>query len=266
MAELTTIGFIGAGRMATALASGLIQNSLNPGNVFACDPSEDARSAFSELGANVFENSADVIKNVEVIVLAVKPQYMASVLETARPHITPQHLVVSIAAGIQIRKLAGGLGTERIVRVMPNTPCLQLVGASGYAPGDAATAEDVTLVDQIMSSVGITARVSETQLDAVTGLSGSGPAYVYEFIEAMSDGGVLAGLPRDLATKLAAQTVLGAATMVLAGEHPAVCKDAVASPGGTTIAGLHELELGGMRGLVMSAVKAATARSKELGE
>ncbi|MCL4109646.1 UNVERIFIED_CONTAM: hypothetical protein GTU68_061903 [Idotea baltica] len=252
--------------MATALASGLIENSLSPSSVFACDPSEAARSAFSSLGANVFEESAEVIKNVDVVVLAVKPQYMPSVLAAARPHITAQHLVISIAAGVQISRLAEGLGTQRIVRVMPNTPCLQLVGASAYAPGDAATTDDVETVNQIMSSVGITARVSETQLDAVTGLSGSGPAYVYEFIEAMSDGGVLAGLPRDLATKFAAQTVLGAATMVLAGEHPAVCKDAVTSPGGTTIAGLHELERGGMRGLVMSAIKAATARSKELGE
>lgn len=263
---LTTIGFIGAGRMATALASGLIHNSLDPQNIYACDPSEAARTAFAGLGANVFEEPADVISQVDVVVLAVKPQYMQSVFDAANPHITRQHLVISIAAGIQISKLAAGLGTKRIVRVMPNTPCLELVGASGYSPGEQATAADVALVGQIMNSVGIAAEVSESQLDAVTGLSGSGPAYVYEFIEAMSDGGVLAGLPRDLATKLAAQTVLGAATMVLAGEHPAVCKDAVTSPGGTTIAGLHELELGGMRGLVMSAVKAATERSIELGQ
>ena len=165
------------------------------------------------------------------------------------------------------RDLAEGLGDDRrIIRVMPNTPCLRQEGASAFSAGPNATSDDIELVSQIMNSVGIAAQVPESQLDAVTGLSGSGPAYVYQFIEALSDGGVLAGLPRDLSTRLAAQTVLGAATMVLAGDHPAVCKDAVASPGGTTIAGLHELEQGGMRGLVMNAVKAATERSKQLGE
>jgi pyrroline-5-carboxylate reductase len=267
MAELTTIGFIGAGRMATAMAQGLLQNALSPQRLFACDPAEDARVAFGKLGGNVYDNAQDVIKNADVIVLAVKPQYMDDVLRNAQPHITARHLVVSIAAGIPIRKLSAGLGDDRrIIRVMPNTPCLQQEGASAFAAGPNAHSDDIELVSQIMNSVGITVQVPEAQLDAVTGLSGSGPAYVYQFIEALSDGGVLAGLPRDLSTKLAAQTVLGAATMVLAGDHPAVCKDAVASPGGTTIAGLHELEKGGLRGLVMNAVKAATERSKQLGE
>ena len=253
--------------MATALAQGLLNDSLNPNSLFACDPSESARAAFEKLGASVSDNAKDVIEKADVIVLAIKPQYMADVLKTARPHITTQHLVVSIAAGITIPTLADGLGGDRrIVRVMPNTPCLRQAGAAAFSAGPNATPGDVELVSQIMNSVGIAAEVPEMLLDAVTGLSGSGPAYVYQFIEALSDGGVLAGLPRDLSTRLAAQTVMGAAKMVLAGEHPAVCKDAVASPGGTTIAGLHELEQGGMRGLVMNAVKAATERSRQLGE
>lgn len=267
MAELNTIGFIGAGRMATALASGLLHNDLQPSKLFACDPSDSARSTFAELGGTAFESSPDVISRSEIVVFAVKPQYMTVAMKEAASHLTTNHLVISIAAGIPIRTIESALdGQIRVVRVMPNTPCLQQEGASAFSAGEYATEDDRALVADIMSSVGFAAEVPEPLLDAVTGLSGSGPAYVYQFIEALSDGGVLAGLPRNLATKLAAQTVAGAAKMVLAGEHPAACKDAVASPGGTTIAGLHQLEQGGMRGLVMNAVKAATDRSKELRE
>src|SRR5207244_7402529 len=163
--------------------------------------------------------------------------------------------------------LAEGLGSERrLVRVMPNTPCLVAASASGYAPGEAATTEDINLVDRLLNAVGRAFRLPEHLLDAVTGLSGSGPAFIYVIIEAMSDGGVRMGLPRDVATALAAQTVFGAAKMVLeTGAHPAVLKDMVASPGGTTIAGLHALERGGLRAALIDAVEAATKRSAELG-
>jgi pyrroline-5-carboxylate reductase len=150
---------------------------------------------------------------------------------------------------------------------MPNTPCLVGASASGYTPGERATPEDVALVDRLLNAVGRAFRVPESLLDAVTGLSGSGPAFVYLMIEALSDGGVRVGLPRDVATALAAQTVLGSAKMVLeTGSHPGVLKDAVASPGGTTIAGLHALERGGVRGALMDAVEAATRRATELGK
>ena len=154
----------------------------------------------------------------------------------------------------------------RVIRVMPNTPALIGASASAFACGKSATKPDAALVQRLLSAVGIAVEVKEPLLDAVTGLSGSGPAYVYQFIEALSDGGVASGLPRDLATKLAAQTVMGAAKMVLeTGEHPGALKDAVASPGGTTIEGIHELEKGRLRGTVMNAVRAATEKSRKLG-
>jgi pyrroline-5-carboxylate reductase len=192
---------------------------------------------------------------------------MPGVLEELRSLLKPSQLVISIAAGVTLSALSQALGDRvRLVRVMPNTPCLVGQGASGFAMGRAATQEDAALTMSLLSTVGIAVQVPESLLDAVTGLSGSGPAYAFEMIEALSDGGVFAGLPRDVATRLAAQTLLGAAKMVLAtGQHPGALKDAVASPGGTTIAGLHELERGGLRGTLMNAVVAATRRSQELG-
>ena len=169
---------------------------------------------------------------------------------------------------MNVRSLADGLGSDRrLVRVMPNTPCLVGASASGYSPGEAATPDDVALVDRLLNAVGRAFRLPENLLDAVTGLSGSGPAFVYVMIEALSDGGVRVGLPRDVATALAAQTVFGSAKMVLeTGQHPGALKDMVTSPGGTTIDGLHELEKGRVRAALMNAVRAATNKSKELGQ
>jgi pyrroline-5-carboxylate reductase len=193
---------------------------------------------------------------------------MGQVLEEIAPHVTSKSIVVSIAAGVTLSQLAQALGEkQRLIRVMPNTPCLVQQGASAFARGGSASPADARLVSELLSTVGVATEVPESLLDAVTGLSGSGPAYVFQIIEALSDGGVAAGLPRQIATQFAAQTVLGAAKMVLeTGEHPGALKDAVASPGGTTIAGLLELERGGLRAALMNAVVSATQRSKQLGE
>ena len=209
-----------------------------------------------------------MIQGGEIVILAVKPQMLAPVLAEARPVLTPQQLVVSIVAGVPLAQLMLSLGpTVRIIRVMPNTPSLVGACAAAFSPGGAATADDEQLVERMFRAVGVAYRVPEKLLDAVTGLSGSGPAYVAVVIEALSDGGVLMGLPRDVATTLAAQTVFGTAKMVLeAGLHPGVLKDMVASPGGTTIAGLHALEHGGLRAALMDAVEAATRRAEELGK
>jgi pyrroline-5-carboxylate reductase len=261
-------GFLGAGKMATALVRGMIRaGTAEPGSIAASDPIEAARlSLAAETGVSVTGDNLKVVAGSDVLVLAVKPQSMAAVLEQVREVITPDHLVVSIAAGVSMATLAAGLGAERrIARVMPNTPALVGEGASGYSLGPHARPSDEEVVRSCVTAVGRAYHVPESLLDAVTGLSGSGPAFVYLMIEALSDGGVRVGLPRDVATALAAQTVLGAARMVLeTGEHPGVLKDQVTSPGGTTIAGLHALERGGLRAALIDAVEAATKRSAEL--
>jgi len=261
-------GFIGSGKMATALIRGMLRSGVaGTAAITASDPLESARTGLAaDTGIRVDEANLPVVERSDVLVLAVKPQVMSQVLAQLRPLVGPRHLVVSIAAGISIAALLEGLGPERrIVRVMPNTPALLGEGVSAYALGPGVSAADESVVKEFLTSVGRAVRVPETMLDAVTGLSGSGPAFVYLMIEALSDGGVRVGLPRDIATMLAAQTVLGSARMVLeTGLHPGVLKDQVTSPGGTTIAGLHALERAGVRGALIDAVEAATRRSAEL--
>lgn len=263
------IGFIGAGQMATALGQGFVKAGLTAGErIVASDPDPEARTRFAKAtGGQTTTENVKVVDLSDVVFLAVKPQQMHRVMAELRPRIDPQKLVVSIAAGIRLATLSEGLGPEaRLVRVMPNTPCLVGLGACGYCLGAGATAEDGRLVAQLLGAVGLAYQVEEHLLDAVTGLSGSGPAFVYLIIEALSDGGVRMGLARHVATALAAQTLRGAAEMVLrTGEHPAVLRDRVASPGGTTIAGLAALESGGLRAALIDAVTAATQRSMELG-
>jgi len=266
----SAIGFLGAGQMASALAAGWLEAGfLDASRSQAADPFPGARAKFQQTtGINAVESNCKVVESCETLLLAVKPQVMASVLAEIRPQVTARHLVVSIAAGVTLQTLGNAIGGgTRLVRVMPNTPCLVGASASGYAASTAATTDDLALVGKLFGAVGKAFALPEHQLDAVTGLSGSGPAFVYVMIEALADGGVRVGLPRDVALALAAQTVFGSAKMVLeTGLHPAALRDAVASPGGTTIAGLHALERGGLRAALMDAVEAATRRSQELGK
>lgn len=262
------IGLIGIGKMGSALLEGLLRARLcSPGEVTAYDPIGSLLEACRQKHSiQAAASNLEVMEHSEAVLLCVKPQDCQSVLQ-ALPSSLPGRLLISIAAGIPIRALEQWTGyAHRIARVMPNTPALIGKGASAYALSPSATPEDRVLVQRILESVGVAVEVRESQLDAVTGLSGSGPAYVFALIEALADGGVLEGLPKALALQLAAQTVAGAAELVLqTGIHPAQLKDQVTSPGGTTIAGLYALEQAGLRAALMSAVRAATDRSKALG-
>ena len=265
------IGLMGAGRMATALARGLARAEIVPaGAIAAYDPSDEARKAFaSEIPGTTVEatNAADVARS-DVVILAVKPQTMTEALASIRSAVGGNTLVVSIAAGVTLGRLEAALPErQRVVRVMPNTPCLIGLGASGFALGKHATKEDAKLVTSLLSAVGVAFEMPEKLLDAVTGLSGSGPAFVYSMIEAMAAGGVAEGMSPELAGELAARTVAGAAQMVLqTGETPAVLRDRVTSPGGTTLAGLEVLRERGFGQAISEAVRAATRRSVELGQ
>lgn len=264
-----SIGFIGAGQMATALAQGFIRGGLvQSTQVIASDPVAETRSRFAEsTGGEAVSDNLRVVAKTDLLFLAVKPQHMSGVLDQLHGQIGRDRLVLSIAAGIRLSALQKGLGEEvRLIRVMPNTPCLVGQGACAYSLGVRASEDDGQRAKRLLESVGFACQVDESLMDAVTGLSGSGPAFVYVLIEALSDGGVRAGLPRAVATSLATQTVLGAAEMVRSSsQHPAVLKDRVASPGGTTIAGLQALEAGGFRAALMAAVQAAAQRSAEMG-
>jgi pyrroline-5-carboxylate reductase len=270
MSSNLTVGFLGAGKMATALAKGFVRAGLlGPEQLLASDPVERARGSFSEeLGTRAVNSNQEVLQFAPVIVLAVKPDQVDEVLADVHTYFTENHLLISIAAGVTLARLEDSLGRHaRVIRVMPNTPALVGASATAFALGKSATAEDGELVNRLFAAVGLAVPVKEPLLDAVTGLSGSGPAYIYMMIEALSDGGVAAGLPREIATQLACQTVLGSAKMVLdTGIHPALLKDMVASPGGTTIEGIYQLEKGNFRGTVMNAVWAASNKSRKLGQ
>jgi len=270
MSSELRIGFLGAGKMASALAKGFIQAGLTSGaQVMASDVVENARKEFSAgVGGQTTARNSDLLEFAQVLVLAVKPDQADGVLAEIRAAFTPQHLLLSIAAGVTLARLESALPSgARVIRIMPNTPALVLASASAFAPGKCATAPDGELTQRLLSAVGLVVQTKEALLDAVTGLSGSGPAYVFMIIEALSDGGVAAGLPRDMAARLAAQTLLGSAKMFLdTGIHPGLLKDMVTSPGGTTIEGVHELEKGGLRAALMNAVRAAADKSRRLGQ
>ncbi len=278
-----TIGLIGGGQMARALAVGWVRAGLlKPGQLVVHDPSAAAIAQIKTdvSGIQVVNDNATVLKTAKIVIVAVKPQVLAGALGSlsglspasgsagASPSQEPNGpLLISIAAGWTLARLREVLPGARWVRVMPNTPCLVGESASAFAAGPDITDREKKQVMELLTSVGRAWELPEHLLDAVTGLSGSGPAYAYLMIEALSDGGVRMGLPRDVATALAAQTLRGAATMVLSsGDHPGVLKDRVASPGGTTIAGLYELESHGLRGALIAAVTAATERSREIAK
>ncbi|MGL6076674.1 MAG: pyrroline-5-carboxylate reductase [Fimbriiglobus sp.] len=265
-----SIGFLGAGQMATSLAKGWLQAGLlDPSRSLAGEPNATAAEKFhADTKIPTTKINADVLAKCDILILAVKPQVLLSVLADVRSFLRESQVIVSIAAGVTITQLMAQIGSEtRLVRVMPNTPCLVGASATAYSLSPGCLPEDGATAAKLFGSVGLAYEVSEHQLDAVTGLSGSGPAYVYMLIEALADGGVKVGLPREMALKLAAQTVFGSAKMVLeTGTHPAILKDNVASPGGTTIAGIHALEKGGLRAAVINAVEVASQRAAELGK
>ena len=254
--------------MAEAMIGGLLSGQVcSAESIWATDPVAERRDRLkSQFGIRVGPANREAVSWADVVVLAVKPQTLPVVLSELGP-ILSHALVISIVAGVTIRTVAEQMaGAMRVVRAMPNTPALVREGMTALAMGAGVSDDDVQLVRTIFEAVGRVVLVEERLMDAVTGLSGSGPAYVFQAIEALADGGVMMGLPRQTAELLAVQTVLGAARLVLeSGVHPAQLKDRVASPGGTTIAGLHQLEQGGFRASLMAAVEAATTRSKELG-
>jgi pyrroline-5-carboxylate reductase len=269
MANGKRLAFIGGGNMAEALLRGILAaKRLAPEQVIVTDVRADRLAYLRDTyGIETSGGNVDAAAHADTVLLAVKPQVVTGVLDDLRRVITERQLVISIAAGISTATIAEAfLRPVRVVRVMPNTPALVLEGMSALARGTLATPEDLALARGLFEAVGKVVVVDEALMDAVTGLSGSGPAYVFLVIEALSDAGVKAGLPRDVATALAAQTVRGAAKMVLeTGKHPGELKDMVTSPGGTTIAGLHALEQGAVRASLINAVEAATRRSQELG-
>ena len=261
--------FLGAGYMAVAIINGLIRAGVSPGRITASGRRpEPVAELEKKLGVNATIDNVAAAKDADVVVLAVKPQVMRKVLAQIASVIDAKKLVISVAAGVPIAAIERKLGAgSRVVRAMPNTPALVGLGATALSGGEHATPEDVAFAQKLFDAVGITTVVDETLLDAVTGLSGSGPAYVFLMIEALSDAGVKVGLSRHVALKLAAQTVLGSAKLLLeTGQHPGHLKDQVTSPGGTAIAGLHTLEAGGLRTTLIDAVEAATKRARELGD
>lgn len=262
------IAFVGAGNMAEALIRGLIAAGMPKASIHASAPRAERRDELEQsYGIQVFADNAKAIEHAESIVLAVKPQILPSVAQALKQTIRKEQRVLSIAAGIPLEKLASYLGGHaRLIRAMPNTPALIGQGATGIAAAEGCNAQDRSFAKALFTAVGLVVEVAESLLDAVTGLSGSGPAYVFMIIEALSDAGVKVGLPRRSAMALATQTVLGSAQMVQESQtHPSVLKDRVTSPGGTAIAGLHTLEAGGIRTTLINAVETATQRARTLG-
>ncbi len=266
--EGSRIGFIGCGAMARALAGGLVEAGVPPSRLIASDPFPSARDPFEEaIGAKTTEDNAEVVTASDIVILAVKPDAVAGVLTSLDNSICEKPLWISIAAGVPLAALQSALPTGvRVVRAMPNTPALVRAGATAYYPAASVTEADLELVEGVLEAAGWCWRApNEGLLDAVTGLSGSGPAYVFLILEALADAGVREGLPREVAQSLATRTVYGAAKLALeTGTHPGVLKDQVTSPGGTTIAGLEQLEAGGVRAALYNAVRAATERSRAL--
>lgn len=264
-------GFVGGGMMADAMLTGwLSRDKVTARSVMVADVCPASRARFEKKGVTVVSNNNDVAHFADVIVIAVKPNVVPHVLREIGPLVDSSKLILSIAAGVTSGQMEEALDHRlrpvRVIRVMPNTPCQVGESAAAFCVGQSVLPEDTVLARELFQALGTVVEVAEHQMDAVTGLAGSGPAFVYMAIEALADGGVRAGLPRDLAMKLACQVVQGSARMVtVTGTHPGALKDAVCSPGGTTIAGVHALERSGFRAALMDAVVHAAERSSELG-
>ncbi|MFH2090826.1 MAG: pyrroline-5-carboxylate reductase [Pseudomonadota bacterium] len=265
------IGFIGSGNMAEALVSGLVlSGAAKPENILCSDIAQDLLTNIkNKYKVNTTSDNCEVARQSEIVIFATKPQILGSVLKETASVLDTSKLIISIAAGVPLAAIASGLHKNlRLIRVMPNICAFVKESATAIAAGEFATKEDVALARAIFDSVGKTVFIQENVLmDAFTGLSGSGPAYIFTIVDAMADAGVKMGLSRKDSLFLSTQTVLGAARLLLeSGEHPGQLKDRVASPGGTAIAGIHTLEQGGLRTTMINAVESATKRSKELGE
>lgn len=263
------IGFIGGGNMAEAIIKGLLRGGVPSSSIYVGEPDNDRRRRISDtFGVVAVSSNKEVARKCTPLVLAIKPQVAQTVLQEIKGEISTDKLIISIMAGVKTEAIEGILlPGSKVTRVMPNTPALVMEAASAICAGSNAGKEELQLTSHMFELIGKTWIVEEKLLDAVTGLSGSGPAYVFSFIQALSDAGVKCGLPRDVATGLAVQTVVGSARLVAeTGEHPAVLREKVTSPGGTTIAGLAVLERNGFSGTIIDAVEAAALRSKELGK
>ncbi|MGI9471310.1 MAG: pyrroline-5-carboxylate reductase [Rubripirellula sp.] len=262
------LAVVGGGQMGRALVGGILASEVVAADqIFLVEPHSESCEWWSKHHPAVEITSLSAaLETSDAVLLAVKPNMLESVIEDGGEKWDGK-LVISIAAGVGLEDLCEWVGHTRVVRVMPNTPSLVRQGASAYCGGEQVNEQDLRWIQSVLESVGMAVEVLESQMDAVTGLSGSGPAYVCMIIEALADGGVLAGLPRPLAMKLATQTVLGTATMIAETErHPGELKDAVASPGGTTIEAISVLEQCGLRGALIKAVAASADRSREMGE
>ena len=264
------IGIIGTGNMGEALISGLVfSRSSAPDNIICSDIRKDKlKSIKEEYGVITTANNVDVAKTSEILIYAIKPQIMTSILKETAEYLDMSKLIISIAAGVPLAAIEACLNKElRIIRVMPNIPASVKEGAAAIAAGKHALKDDLKITKAIFDSVGKSVIIEEELMDAITGLSGSGPAYIFLIVDALADAGVKMGLSREDALFLSTQTVLGAAKILMeTKEHPGKLKDRVTSPGGTAIAALHTLEAGGLRTTLINAVEVATKRSKELGE
>jgi pyrroline-5-carboxylate reductase len=264
------IGFIGGGQMAEALIRGIVASGLyKADDVMVSEPNDFRRQHLeTNYSVKTYYSNLPVFENCREIILAVKPQTMKKLLEDCKERVQTQHILISIAAGLPISFYVDHIGKPdtKIVRVMPNTPALVLEGASALSKNDNVTDEELRIAEQIFLAVGEVVILDEVHLDAVTGLSGSGPAYVFSFVEALVDAGVKSGLTRAVSEKLALQTVSGSVKLLKeSGEHPASLRGKVTSPGGTAITALHVLEKVGFHGIIMDIVESAVERSKELG-
>ena len=268
------LGFIGGGNMAEALIKGLVSTSFfDSKNIFVSEPSKSKSSTLQKkYKIKIIGDNRELGKKCDIIILAVKPQILKEVLCDIRSVVGSDKLIISVAAGVPIFIIDSVLRGESkkkfsVVRTMPNTPSLVQEGVTAISSGKYVSKADLKITHEIFEAVGLTVDVEEKQLDAVTGLSGSGPAYIFMLIESLSDAGVKMGLSREVANTLTIQTVLGSAKLAReSGKHPGELKDMVTSPAGTTITGLHALEEGGLRTTIMNAVEDATLRSRDLGE